>query len=205
MKLRTASRLAVIALVVIVGAVLYVTRATWAAPRGASLAGMALGGTSAPTFQLSDQHGAAISLSRLRGEPAILTFMSTRCDATCDQAAANMRAALSQLGAAGSRVAVLVVSEDPSGDTPASVAALSQRLRMASRWHYLSGPCSALVQVWAAYGAAGAGCAPSDASTGMTRSSGLYVLDARGREQVFLDSAFTVSALAANLRALSTP
>jgi protein SCO1/2 len=202
MKLRTASRLSVIALVVVVGVILYVARATLASPQSTSLVGTNLGGAPAPDFRLTDQHGAAVSLALLRGEPVVLTFMTAHCGSTCAQATAKVRAALDQLGTTGSHVAVLVVSVDPHGDDAASVAAFAQRLGMTDHWHYLTGTCATLSPVWKAYGVAGADCA-SGASAPATPALGLYLIDTRGRERVYLDSSFSASALATDLRSLS--
>ena len=204
MNLRTASRLSVVALVVVVGAILYLTRGSWAAPGPPSLIGTTLGGTAAPEFQLVDVHGGAVTLAQFRGEPVIVTFMSSQCDATCDQSIARVRAALSQLGAGGSRVAVLVVSLDQTVGSTGS-AAFAQRLPASSHWHYLTGTCAALRAVWRAYSVFGSGCAPDAVGGSAQRSHalGLYLLDARGREQVYLDSSFSAASLAADLRTLS--
>jgi protein SCO1/2 len=204
MKLRTASRLSVIALVVVVGAILYVARASLASPQPTSLVGTNLGGTPAPDFRLTDQHDAAISLALFRGEPVVLTFMTAHCGSACAQATAKVRTALDQLGTTGSHVAVLVVSMDPHGDDAASVAAFSQQLLMADRLHYLTGTCATLPPVWKAYGVAGADCA-SGASVPAAPALGLYLIDTHGRERVYLNSSFSVSALATDLRSLSAP
>jgi protein SCO1 len=201
MNLRTASRLSVITLVLVVVTIFYVTHGTLASPRSTSLPGTSLGGTAAPDFELLDQHGASLSLAQLRGAPVLLTFMAPQCATSCQQMAARVHTALSQLGAAGQRVTVLVVSLDPTGDTPAA-AAFAQRLQMTARWHYLTGSCAALSAVWKAYGVAGAGCG-SGASAAQAQALGLYVLDARGSERFYLDSSLAAASLAEDLSSVS--
>lgn len=209
MKLRTASRLAVITLVVVVGAILYVSRASLASPRSTTLVGTALGGTPAPAIALVDQHGAPVSLARLRGGPVVLAFLATHCGSSCAATAGKLRAALAQLGSAGAHVSLLVVSVDPRGDDPAAVAAFSREQQMSDRWHYLTGTCAQLTPIWAAYGVSGSGCgagtssAPATQPTQAAHAQGLFLLDANGRESVYLDSAFTANTLATDLRILA--
>lgn len=199
MKLRTLSRLSVITLVILVGAVIYVAHATLASPQAPSLVGTSLGGSPAPSFELTDQRGAMLGPAQLRGAPVVLTFMSLQCTAACDQTAANVREALQELGPAGNHVTVLVVSLDAPADDPGATASFARRLHMTSQWHVLAGSCAALTQVWTEYGVAGEGCSPG-VGAAATDALGLYVLDGQGRERVYLDSTFTPSALAGDLR-----
>jgi protein SCO1 len=205
MKLRTASRLVVIALVVIVGAALYVVHGSGAAPRASALLGTDLSVSGrypgAAAFQLKDQYGKSVSLAQFKGQPVVLTFLYTRCPDECPLTAEKIRAALAQLGKAGDGVAVLVVSTDPTGDTQAAALAFSQTHQMANRWHYLIGSCAQLSAVWKAYGVASDGCQhPAD---GVTHTLGLYLIDKQGHERAYLSSEFSPAMLATDLRVLN--
>ena len=59
-----------------------------------------------------------MSLAALRGKPVVLAFLYTRCGAPCTLIAQQIRGALDELRRPA---AVVIVSADPAGDTPASV------------------------------------------------------------------------------------
>jgi protein SCO1 len=200
MKLRTASRWAVVTLAVVVGAILYIARGPSVFPHAASLAGTDLQRVAAPTFELTDQNGKLVSLAQLRGHPVVLTFLPAQCPDGCPLAG-KIRAALSQTGAAGNGVAVLAVSTDAQEGDQAAGTASMQQAEMAGRWHSLTGSCAQLSAVWKAYGVAGAGC--NGTPHGGAPPLGLYLIDKQGRERVFLDHGLTAASLANDLRILA--
>ncbi|MBF6589994.1 MAG: SCO family protein [Ktedonobacterales bacterium] len=198
MKLRTVSRGIVAALVVVVGVIVLIHNRqaqSFAAPQ---LVGNDLGATVAPGFQLTDQTGAPVSLQQLRGHPAVVAFLYTHCPDQCPLMAEKLRLTTRQLGARATDVRWIAVSVDPVGDTPASAAAFIQTHQL-SGLRYLLGARQQLAPVWAAYHI------EVDAPTASGRvghTGGLYVIDARGRERVYLDPSFDPKALASDLRAL---
>lgn len=205
MNLRTASRLVVISLVVIVGVALYVVRGIGAAPRAPALQGtdLSVGGhyPAAALFQLTDQTGRPVSLAQLKGQPVVIAFLSTHCADKC-ALVDTIRAALRTLGSPGDRVGVVAVSTDPTGDTQAAALAFSQAHQLANRWHFLIGSCAQLAPVWKAYGVASNGCAHP--AVGAPATLGLYLIDKQGRERVYLSNDFGSAALVSDLRVLST-
>jgi protein SCO1 len=210
MKLRTVSRLSVVTLAAVVGAILYIARGPIASTRGANLTGtdLAVGGTypSAPGFRLTDQLGQEVSLQQFAGHPVVLAFLYTHCPDACQQEPGRIRTALDRAGKAAGGAGVLAVSLDPQGDTPAAALAFSDQQQMTSRWRYLIGTCSQLSAVWKAYGVGITGCnggSASVTSAGTGHPLGLYLIDKRGRERVYLDSDFTPQALAGDLQALA--
>lgn len=84
------------------------------------LHGTDLGAKPAPAFQLVDQNRQVISLTQFTGMPVVITFFYTHCPTSCPLIADKIRTALVQLGSAAQHVAILAISVDPSGDTPAS-------------------------------------------------------------------------------------
>ncbi|HKV83809.1 MAG TPA: SCO family protein [Ktedonobacterales bacterium] len=196
MKLRTISRISVVALVVIVSAVI-VIHSKLTDTRAAALVGADLGATAAPDFTLADQNGATVSLQRLRGHPVALTFLDTRCVGNCGATADKLFAAVSALGAKASRVEWIAVSVDPTGDSAQSATAFVASHHLSGDLHYLLGSSAQLTPVWKAYGI--------EATPGQdigAHEQGVYVIDGKGRERVYLDSGSTSAALASDLRAL---
>jgi protein SCO1 len=198
-KLRTVSRLAVITLVVVVGAIVYFVRETEASTLS-GLQGTRLGGTPAPDFRLTDQLGRQITLAQLRGHPVVLTFLYTRCLDECPMAAEKVWHSLQKLGTAGNTAAILAVSVDPQRDDQMAAQAFSRQQRLLDRWHYLLGTRGQLAPVWAAYGVS-----PTAEPNGqIAYQLGLYLIDKQGREQAYLGNAFTPDMLAADLRILAS-
>jgi protein SCO1 len=143
------------------------------------------GDVRAPGFTLTDQHGRSVSLSDYRGQVVVLTFLYSRCGATCILIAQQIRGALDELDEDGARApAVLVVSADPRADTRASVARFLAEVSLTGRVEYLTGPPTSLERVWRSYGVTPA----SASAASFDRFASILLLDARGRERVLFES-----------------
>jgi protein SCO1/2 len=150
----------------------------------------------APGFTLSDRHGRSVSLRSMRGQVAVVTFLSSTCGATCVLIAQQIRGALDELP---HPVPVLIVSADPGADTPASVDRFLAQVSLTGRVRYLIGSLAQLRPIWRAYRVhpANAGRAAFD------RYAFLLLLDARGRERVlFGPEVLTPEALAHDIEKL---
>lgn len=90
--------------------------------------------TMAPDFSLVDQHGATVSLARLRGRPVIVTFVFAHCQTLCPLQVATLKAAAA--GAPASEV--LLITLDPWRDTVSSLPGLAQRWELPQNFHVLS-------------------------------------------------------------------
>ena len=158
-------------------------------------------GRPATDFHLTDQFGRRISLSQFRGEPVLVTFMEAHCKTLCPLVAEKLRRAVTGIGRAGRQVAILVVSVDPEGDTPAAVQKFSVTHGMLHRWHYLTASRAELTPTWRAYAiyAPPRGAAPAlrDSHTSAT-----YLIDQQGRERVLFASTLDVQGLEQDLRIL---
>jgi protein SCO1 len=205
MSWRLASRLSVLLLALLVVVVVAIvgargdstsTNATGTTPSG--LQGTNLGGTPAPNFRLTDQFGKEVSLSQFRGKPVVLTFLYTHCTTVCPLTAEKLHATVVALGSQAQHVAILAVSVDPKGDTPASVIDFSNTHHMLNSWHYLMGTEQQLAPVWTAYSMY---ASVASANT-INHSTAIYVIDKQGKEQVFLSDTFAPSQLENDLKIL---
>jgi cytochrome oxidase Cu insertion factor (SCO1/SenC/PrrC family) len=91
--------------------------------------------------------------------------------------AQQIRGAIDDLHAAP---AVLIVSADPAGDTPARVERFLTDVSLSGRVRYLTGPPAQLRSVWRAYRIAPA----SDGRAAFERTATVMLLDRSGRERV---------------------
>ncbi len=143
------------------------------------------GDIQAPGFTLTDQDGRQVSLAGYRGRVVVLTFLYSRCGATCILIAQQIRGALEELPEKDARPPlVLIVSADPATDTHASVARFLEDVSLSGRVQYLTGPLAQLRKVWRAYGVTPA----STSRTTFDRFASILLLDARGRERVLFQS-----------------
>jgi len=133
----------------------------------------------APSFTLSDQAGESVSRKGLRGRPILLTFLDSRCTQECPIQGRQLASILRRLPLA-ERPTLVVVSVDPSGDTPASIRAATRKWGLAGpwAWHWLNGSAPQLHAVWRRYGIR------VDPSSGdIVHSLVLYLVDREGYER----------------------
>jgi protein SCO1/2 len=152
----------------------------------------------APDFALRDQHGGLVRLDRERGKVVLITFLYTHCPDLCPVTAGNLNTALGLLGTARRQVAVLAVSVDPKGDTPAAVKHFVREHQLRPQFHYLTGARSALTRIWRLYDVT-----PVQPN-GPDPDHTLYilVLDRRGVTRVLFDSLAQPAAIAHDVRQL---
>jgi protein SCO1/2 len=170
-----------IALLACAGAVGYAaahltgSRTTAGARRSALPPGLA--GKPAARIRLADARGGTVDTASLRGRPYVVTFLYTRCPDVCPLIGEELRQALSQLGAAARRVAIVGVSVDPAHDTASAVRAWLRLHREPAEFHYAIGSRRQLQPVWKAYFAAPQ--IPGDPDSSHTAT--MWFVDARGR------------------------
>jgi protein SCO1/2 len=105
----------------------------------------------APDFTARGLSGRPVRLSQFRGRAVLLTFLYTRCPDVCPLTVAGLRAALDRLGDDAGRAAVIAVSVDPAGDTPARVRRFIEAHGMTGRMEYLTGSRAELEPIWRRY------------------------------------------------------
>lgn len=169
------------------------------------LTGTDLGGKAAPGFTLTDHRGETVRLSDLRGQVVALTFIFTSCPDVCPLIAEKLRWTYDSLPEdQRDEIALIAITVDPENDTPDAMAAFSAKHQLADipNWYALTGDRATLEQVWQAYGIWPGTAAASEGSMGMGHTDAVYVIDAEGRERVFMRSDFNAEALATNLAEL---
>ncbi len=152
----------------------------------------------APDFRLPDQSGRQISLASLHGRNVMLAFFSSRCRLACAREVQTLRIALALLPPQA-RPALIIVSLDPSHDTPGSTRAAVARWGLAATgWHWLLGSRGQLAPVWAAYRVdAGRPAGPAGNSTPV------YLIDRNGFQRAGLLYPFPPGWPAGDLRLLA--
>jgi cytochrome oxidase Cu insertion factor (SCO1/SenC/PrrC family) len=153
----------------------------------------------APDFRLPDQSGRPVSLVSLHGRTVMLAFFSSRCRRACAPEARSLRTAL-RLLPPPARPALVIVSRDPSHDTPESTRAAVARwgLGSAAAWHWLLGSSAQLAPVWQAYRVDG-----GRTEVPATGTSPVYLIDRSGFQRAGLLYPFPPGWPAGDLRILS--
>ena len=100
-----------------------------------------------PELQFTDGTGQPRTLADFRGKVVLLTFLYTHCPDVCPLTALNLNTALGLVGSQAKDVAVLAVSVDPLGDTPAAVRGFIRSHHLRAQFHYLMGSAPALEPV----------------------------------------------------------
>ena len=200
-----------VGVVLLVGTALLYTRLASLATSGASAsqravqqalqAGTDLGATPAPAITLKDQTGATISLAQFLGHPVVLTFFDSVCPhAECSLMAQYLNWTAQDLGAKSKDIAWVAVSVNPWHDTPASATAFLRAHQVTVPFHYLIGTPDQLAPVWSSYHMQ----ATEQPDGIVLHTTGVYVLDAQGRERLFLSEGFDPKVLGGYLGVLLT-
>ena len=186
----------------------------------AACGGTAPGGTelsarqAAADFALTDQFGSTVSLSDLRGQVVVLTFLYTHCPDICPVVAGHLVSVRDDLAGdpgALDGVSLLVVSVDPERDSRERALEYSELHDMASDWSYLVGEREELERVWTDYyvsPVAGTG-ASVDSLIDMMETeyvvdhqAPVYVIDREGRMRTAFTLPFDPGDVAARARSL---
>jgi protein SCO1 len=152
----------------------------------------------APRFALRDQHGGRVALTALRGRTVLLMFEDSLCKQACPLEGKMVGAALRRVPASR-RPRVVVVSVDPAGDTPSTIAAAVHKwhLPAGSSVSWLLGSHARLAAVWRAYD-----IVVLPVRGDIVHSTALYVIDRHGDERAGFLVPFMPTQLAADLSSL---
>ncbi len=208
MQLRNISRIIVIALVALVGAVALIhqqlAREAGNSPASSSTtsSGVALtGGTplhsATPAFTLHDQSGAVVSTQSLRGHPVIITFMDMTCTQECPIIAQELQLTANFIGQQkASQVEWVVITVNPN-NTPADATDFLKKQNVTVPVKVLLGTQADLSPVWKAFG-----IYVQPSPTDVTHTAATFLIDQSGTERmIFLDSVDS-KALAGDLSTL---
>ncbi len=170
-----------------------------------ALVGTDLGKKPAPDFTLTDQRGQTVSLRDFRGKAVVLTFIYTNCPDVCPVIARTLRTAHEMLPEnARDDVVLLAVTLDPEHDTEEALQDFSATHKLAENpnWFALRADRATLEPVWAAYGIHPGPNWSTPEAHGPGHTDAIYLIDAEGRERVFLRAGIPPQVLADNLVAL---
>jgi protein SCO1 len=113
-------------------------------------------GSAVPDFTLTDQSGAAVSLSAFQGKVVAVNFIYTRCPLPdyCPRMVAQFRSLRERFAAeVGRDLMLLTISFDPQYDTPDRLRDYASRHGAAGPgWLFLTGDASQIERVCAAFG-----------------------------------------------------
>ena len=154
------------------------------------------GRRAAPDFALRDQHGRTVSLASLRGRTIALSFLDSICRQACPIEGRMLASAIGQVRGTA-RPQLLVVSVDPGGDTPRSVAHAVRRWNLPAGTLWLLGTRAELKPVWDAYQ-----ITVDPVSGSIVHSTAVYLLDKHGYERAGFLMPFVPALVADDLRVL---
>jgi cytochrome oxidase Cu insertion factor (SCO1/SenC/PrrC family) len=100
----------------------------------------------APDFTLKDQSGQTVSLSSLRGQVVVVTFMDPQCQSLCPINAQDL--SLAEADLAPTVKPVLLVVSVAADRTPADVSNFVSHVNWRPGWHWLLGNQAELQAVW---------------------------------------------------------
>jgi protein SCO1 len=132
----------------------------------------------APVFTLTSQDGAQVGLADLRGTVAAVTFIFTRCTATCPVLTPMMSLVQERLGRDfGGKIAFASITVDPEHDTPEMLKLYAQAYGAdVPGWSFLTGPPPVIADLTRRYGVFAAKNADGDIDHSFLTS----IVDQRG-------------------------
>jgi len=109
--------------------------------------------SAAPGFELTDQDGRTLPLSRFRGKVVVLEFMDPHCIDICPLVSQEFLDAYHDLGPAAGDVVFAAVNVNQYHDRVQDVLAYSREHQLITipDWHFFTGSAQALQAVWRGY------------------------------------------------------
>ena len=157
-------------LVLVLGAILFVTARSASIPAIAAVGG---------PFQLVDQDGKTVSDADMRGRPFLVFFGYTHCPDVCPTTLFEMSQMLHVLGPDAGRIGALFITVDPERDTPAVLkdylASFDPHLRA------LTGDPAAVDAALKAYRVYAKKVPLKDGDYTMDHTAAVYLMDKDGR------------------------
>ena len=107
-----------------------------------------------PQISLTDQNSQPVSLSSLRGKPALVGFIHTMCKGLCQIMTANMRSVASSLPPSrAAEVTMLLITTDPADDQPPQLWQYARTQDLSGKeWVIVTGPEDSIRRVMRLYG-----------------------------------------------------
>ena len=132
----------------------------------------------------------------------LVTFLYTHCPDTCPLMASKLHTALRALPASErSKVALIAVSVDPIGDTPATVARFVSSHELTGEMKYGIGNRPQLARVWSAWGV---GTQRTKNPEVIEHTALIYGIDASGKIVTVYPASFTPGQIVHDVPRLAT-
>ena len=87
----------------------------------------------------TDEQGQSVTFARWRGQPLVVSAMFTTCKATCPRTVAKLQELDGRFRRQGQPVQFLIVTLDPSNDTPEVLRAFKKSSGLPTEWRFLVG------------------------------------------------------------------
>jgi protein SCO1/2 len=156
----------------------------------------------APPLALANYSGGTVNVASDRGKAVLVTFLYTHCPDTCPLMASKLHTALSALAPSERRkVALIAVSVDPVGDTPATVARFVSSHELTGEMKYGIGNRPALARVWSAWGV---GTKKTKNPEVIEHTALIYGIDASGKIVTVYPASFTPGQIIHDIPRLAT-
>jgi cytochrome oxidase Cu insertion factor (SCO1/SenC/PrrC family) len=149
-----------------------------------------------PTFQLTDQSGAAFDSQSLTGRVTLLDFIYTHCTDACPLLSATFQEAQRKLAddkLLGTRIMLVSLSVDPQHDTPPVLAEYGQQFKAdPNAWKMLTGDWDAVYDVVTGFKVATrpprpAVDAPAPGGAELTHTTAVVLIDPTLQVRAYLD------------------
>jgi cytochrome oxidase Cu insertion factor (SCO1/SenC/PrrC family) len=159
----------------------------------------------APDVRLTDQNGAALSLSALRGRPAIVAFIDPLCRDFCPLEAKRLNAVVRSFPA-GAKPAIVAVSVNVRGNARSTLLQDAERWSLVPQWHWGVGSEDRLAAVWKSYHVGV--LVTTKKIAGVTayyvaHTEAAYVVDANGYQRAVFLWPYSADAIVRTIRALA--
>jgi protein SCO1/2 len=87
----------------------------------------------------TDEQGQRLAFARWRGSPLVVTTFYTTCSSTCPRTVEKLRAVYRAFRDRGISAEFVLVTLDPTTDTPERLRALKEAHRLPAEWHLVQG------------------------------------------------------------------
>lgn len=147
----------------------------------------------APAFELTDQHGSAVSLADYRGKVVVLTLLDPVCTDICPVYANHYRLAYNALEEEQRKKVVFLAFNANDAMTSAEAVMSATRkwgLDRIPTFHFLTGSPDELAAVWDAYNVEASGDPKPGKPDELQHSPSVFVIDQSGQLRRFLSTNF---------------
>lgn len=147
----------------------------------------------APAFQLTDQHGAVVSLADYRGKVVVLTLLDPVCTDICPVYANHYRLAYNALDEEKrEKVVFLAFNANNRMTSIEDVMSATEKwgLDRIPTFHFLTGSPDELAEVWDGYNVEASGEPKSDRPDERQHSPAIFLIDQSGQLRRFFSTNF---------------